>query len=404
MTSTHTAFGYKRKLIMHTPEISIIVPTYCEADNLRLLIPQIDQLATDTGLDVEIIIVDDNSPDETAEVCEDLAKDFPLRLLVRENERGLSSAVLAGMRLAQGMVLVVMDADLSHPPDKIAALVAALDDPDIDFVIGSRYVAGGGTDENWGLFRYLNSKVATWLARPLTSARDPMAGFFAIRRTTFQQACKQLNPVGYKIGLELIVKCGCRRIAEVPIHFHDRIHGESKLSLGEQINYLRHLKRLYEFRFRNWAYLAQFLTVGATGMVVDLITYATLLLWLPTGWARGLAIWVAMSWNFILNRKLTFAYAGKGALLRRYFGFCASCSLGAAVNWSVSVALTAVFPFMTAHKLVAAFVGIIAGTAFNFVLCRYVVFQSAEAPPVPPEFIASEYPAERDLLPTGERR
>ncbi len=358
-----------------TPEISVIIPTYCEADNLPLLVPQIDRALGELSSKVEIIVVDDNSPDETVMVCERLASDFPVRLHVRKKERGLSSAVIAGMRLAKGKLLLVMDADLSHPPEKIPELVAALNDPNIQFVIGSRYVTGGGTDEDWGFLRYLNSKIATWLARPLTSAKDPMAGFFAIRKLTFDQALQQLNPVGYKIGLELIVKGNCRNIAEVPIQFHDRMHGESKLSFREQINYVRHLKRLYEYRFRNWAYLAQFLSVGATGMVVDLLTYAALLLYLPTGWARALAIWVAMSWNFLLNRKLTFSYASKDAVLRRYFSFCGSCAVGAVINWIVSVSLASIFPATTAHKLLAASIGIIAGTGFNFVLCRYVVFQ-----------------------------
>jgi dolichol-phosphate mannosyltransferase len=319
---------------------------------------------------------------------------------VRKNERGLSSAVIAGMGLAKGNVLVVMDADLSHPPEMISALVAALDDQAVDFVIGSRYVSGGGTDEDWGLFRYLNSKVATWLARPLTSAKDPMAGFFAIRKPTFERAFEELNPVGYKIGLELIVKGGCRQIAEVPIQFHDRVHGESKLSFREQLNYVRHLKRLYEYRFCNWAYLALFLAVGATGMVVDLLTYVTLLLWLPTGWARGLAIWVAMSWNFFLNRKLTFTYASKDALLRRYLSFCASCSVGATINWCVSIWLTSALPAATGNKLLAASAGIIAGTAFNFVLCRYVVFQAKRPSPDSTEPAASA--AESDAASTDD--
>ncbi len=153
-----------------------------------------------------------------------------------------------------------MDADLSHPPEAIAALVSAMDDPNVDFVIGSRYVAGGKIDEDWGVFRYLTPKSPHgWHARSRRpKIRWPDFSHSAERRLSRPA---QLNPVGYKIGLELIVKCGCRRIAEVPIHFNDRVHGESKLSLREQINYVRHLKRLYEFRFRNWAYLAQFLTV-----------------------------------------------------------------------------------------------------------------------------------------------
>jgi len=364
--------------------VSIVIPTYGEAENLPVLVPRICQATDAAGLEVEVIIVDDNSPDDTRQVCEALSRAFPVRLHVREHERGLSSAVLAGMRLARGEIFVVMDADLSHPPEKIGELVAALSEAGADFVIGSRYVAGGKTDENWGLFRWLNSRIATWLARPLTSAGDPMAGFFALRRETFQRAAP-LDPIGYKIGLELLVKCGCRRVAEVPIHFADRVHGQSKLSLREQVNYLRHLKRLYEFRYRNWAYASQFLLVGASGMVIDLVTFALLLHWLPTGIARGGAIWVAMTWNFVLNRNLTFSYARGGAVLRQYVGFCGSCLLGAVVNWSLSVWLCAATQFFASHKLSAAVLGVVAGTAFNFLLCRYLVFRRGAAP--------AEYPS-----------
>jgi dolichol-phosphate mannosyltransferase len=162
----------------------------------------------------------------------------------------LSSAVVRGLKVARGDVLLVMDADLSHPPEKIPELLEALDDLEVDFVIGSRYVTGGGMDESWGLIHWWNSRVATWMARPFTSASDPMAGFFALRRPTFE-AARELNPVGYKIGLELIVKCGCKQICEVPIQFANRLHGESKLSLREQLNYLRHLGRLGEYKLRN---------------------------------------------------------------------------------------------------------------------------------------------------------
>ena len=103
---------------------------------------------------------------------------------------------------------------------------------------------GGTTDDDWGVFRWLNSRVATLLSRPFTSIKDPMSGFFALRRATFRKA-DELNPVGYKIGLELIVKCRCRRVTELPLHFSDRVHGESKLSIREQAKYIRHIRRLF---------------------------------------------------------------------------------------------------------------------------------------------------------------
>ncbi len=233
---------------MTTPEVSIIVPTFREAKNVPELLRRIDASMRDDGLPYEVIIVDDNSNDGIQDACGQLNAQFPVKLIVRTHERGLSSAVVTGLKAAIGTTLVVMDADLSHPPEAIPELVAALQNPENDFVIGSRYVKGGSTEEGWGLFRYLNSKLATLLAMPLTSVNDPMAGFFALRRETFESA-DQLNAIGYKIGLELLVKCNCRGVVEVPIHFANRKHGESKLSFREQVNYLRHLRRLYAYRF-----------------------------------------------------------------------------------------------------------------------------------------------------------
>lgn len=228
----------------NTLPVSIISPTYREAENIRALVEQVDAAMKEADIEYEFIIVDDNSQDGTIELADELvAEGFPLKLLVRTEDRGLSSAVLHGFRNARGDVLVCMDADLSHPPTDVPRIIQRVNQDDADFVIGSRYVPGGGTDEDWGVFRWFNSKVATLLAWPFTSARDPMAGFFAIERATFESAAK-LNPVGYKIGLELIVKCRCKQVREEPIQFADRQKGESKLSLKEQLNYLRHLGRL----------------------------------------------------------------------------------------------------------------------------------------------------------------
>jgi dolichol-phosphate mannosyltransferase len=237
------------------PRLSVIVPTYCEAENLSLLIPRVNAAVRGAQLDYELIVVDDNSPDATPRLCEEWKTTVPLRLLVRKNERGLSSAVVAGMRAAQGDILLCMDADLSHPPETIPEMVAALEDRNVDFVIGSRYVAGSRIGDDWSELRWLNSKLATLLARPLTSAKDPMAGFFALRRNVFLRVADELDPIGYKIGLELIVKASCQNIVEVPITFHNRCHGASKLSWRQHWNYIRHLKRLLYFHYREKAYV-----------------------------------------------------------------------------------------------------------------------------------------------------
>jgi dolichol-phosphate mannosyltransferase len=365
--------------VIAAPVVSVVMPTFREAENLPVVIPRLCASLDRAGLAAEIIVVDDDSGDGTTEICRELAECYPLRLETRRHERGLASAVLHGLRCARGDVLIVMDADLSHPPEQVPALVQALDEAEVDFVLGSRYVPGGSTDEDWGLLRWLNSKAATLLARPFTAAADPMAGFFALRRTTFRRADEQheLNPIGYKIGLELIVKCGCQHVAEVPIQFSNRLHGASKLNLREQINYVRHLGRLVEYKLRRLPRLLKFGFVGASGSVVDLLAFALVLLLLPVPAARAAAIWVAMTWNFYWNRRWTFFDSPQHGVLAQYLLFCGACLVGAVVSWGTSVGLWHLVPFFNAYPLAAALIGIIVGTLFNFVASSRFVFRKA---------------------------
>lgn len=367
--------------------LSIIVPTYCEADNLSDLVRRIDHAVQMAGISTEIIIVDDNSPDATRDICAAFDFETPVNLIVRTDERGLSSAVIRGMDEASGEVLLVMDADLSHPPEQIPAIFTTVCHADTDFVIGSRYVAGGSTAEDWGFFRWLNSKAATWLARPLTSALDPMAGFFSLKQKRYVEARSTLDPIGYKIGLELIVKCGCRGVQEVPIHFSDRAAGESKLSLKEQLNYLRHLKRLYEYRFAEVSKLSKFLLVGATGLAVDLSAFSALIGVTSVPVARAAAIAVAMTWNFVLNRHFTFGVSldqSVTGIVGQYLRFCCSCLLGALVNWTVGLALMHVLPESASVRVLAVIAGVAAGTGFNYALCRHFVFNAVTRNDVAP--------------------
>jgi dolichol-phosphate mannosyltransferase len=244
------------------PEISVILPTLNEGENLPLLVPRLAHALA--GRSYEVLVVDDDSPDATAEICARLALTYPVRLIIRKSPKnGLSGAVLEGMATAAGEYLVVMDADLQHPPECVPALLAPLERSEADFALGSRYVSGASTEETWGLFRKLNSWGATLLARPFAkNTSDPMSGFFALRRSTYQRA-RRLTPIGYKIGLELMCKCRVERIAEVPIHFGTRAKGESKLTLRQQFRYLEHLSRLYDFWFPRASPIAKFLSVVA---------------------------------------------------------------------------------------------------------------------------------------------
>ncbi|MFO0838281.1 MAG: polyprenol monophosphomannose synthase [Phycisphaerae bacterium] len=231
---------------MEPPRISVIVPTFNERDNLEPLVRRVfDTLSTQQA---ELVVVDDNSRDGTATLAERLGLRLPVRCIVRRGERGLATAVIAGLRAARGAIAVVMDADLSHPPESIPALVAALAEPATQMAIGSRFVAGGKVDLHWPLHRRLNSLVGRLLARPLTRVRDMMSGFFAVRAAEVR--FDALRPIGYKIALELIVRHHWTRIVEVPITFHDRHAGRTKLSVAEQLRYLRHLTRLYACALR----------------------------------------------------------------------------------------------------------------------------------------------------------
>ncbi len=245
------------------PAVTVVVPTYNERDNIaalaRRLFDAVDPQTT------ELLVVDDDSPDGTAEVCDTLAREgLPVRCIVRRGERGLATAVLRGMAEARGNLIVVMDADLSHPPESVPALLAALRDPAVRMAIGSRFAPGGSLDRRWPWKRRLNSWGARLLARPLTRVRDMMSGFFCVRRADLR--LEELRPVGYKIALELIVRHGWKRVVEVPIAFAERAAGQTKLDLAEQARYLRHLGRLYAHALNGWAGLLLIAALYAAGM------------------------------------------------------------------------------------------------------------------------------------------
>ncbi len=237
------------------PTLSIVVPTLNEAENIPILVAEVAAALEPDKLSWEMVIVDDDSRDGSEQVFETLRlRGYPLIPVIRKSEKGLATAVLEGFHRASGEYLVVMDADLSHPPGKIPEMIRHLREGS-DFVMGSRYLPGGGTDDKWTLYRYLNSKIATLLALPLTRLSDPMSGFFALPRSAWRR-CHDLSPVGYKIALELIVKSRPQKITEVPIYFQTRRLGKSKLTLTQQLLYLKHILRLYCFKigtaFKMW--------------------------------------------------------------------------------------------------------------------------------------------------------
>ena len=363
------------------PLISIVVPTYREADNLPALAAAIsDSLAAQTKLQsnkqlYELIIADDFSDDGTDAVCAKLQTAYPLRLLSRKEDRGLSQAVLAAIAIADGDIIVVMDADLSHPPSKIAELALLLINNDADFAVGSRYTDGGGAAKEWPLHRRAFSALATLPAKILVPMADPMSGFFAFRRAHLPAANK-LAPIGYKIGLEIAVKMPAKRIAEVPIFFRDRERGISKLNWRETLNYLRHLRRLYWHRWPKRTEVMQFCAVGGIGMTADLAVYFLLQsAGLSHLLARAFAFWPAASINWFLNRIMTFKTRPRRAGLGQWFKFCVLSGVGFVCNWGTYALLTSQLQFFADNLLPAFFAGVLVGTVFNFVCSDRIVFR-----------------------------
>lgn len=231
-------------------DFTIVIPTYCEANNIKALIERIAAIDFHDR-QYEILVIDDNSQDGIVDIINELKLHYPwLRLIVRYQKPGLSESIVEGFIHASHAMIVIMDADLSHPPEKIPEMLSLLTDNEVDFVIGSRYVAGGSCDPRWSLRRKLTSRFAAFISRKLLSikVKDPLSGFLAIRKKTLH-AGDPLKPIGWKIGLEIMIKCRCKNIREVPIHFAQRNHGSSKLNLKTAIDYLKHVLSLCVYRW-----------------------------------------------------------------------------------------------------------------------------------------------------------
>jgi dolichol-phosphate mannosyltransferase len=228
-------------------KFSIVVPTYKEAGGIERMIVTLTEIFKTSGLDGEIVVVDDNSPDGTGDIVDRLeAEGYPVRCLHRPGKLGLSSGVIDGWKFARpdSEALGAMDADFSHDATILPEMVKALANG-YGLAIGSRYVRGGGIT-NWPLKRKITSLVAIALAKPLTPVRDITSGYFLVRRDALEGV--ELDPIGFKIGLEVIAKAHYGRAIEVPYVFTDRIAGESKLNSNEIFNYLRQLRRIYAAR------------------------------------------------------------------------------------------------------------------------------------------------------------
>jgi len=212
--------------------LSVVVPTYNEAGSIPKLAERLR--AALAGREWELVVVDDGSPDGTADIAAALAPRVPVNVVRRAGKAGLASAVVAGFNAARGDVLVVMDADLSHPPEVVTALAAAID-AGADLAVGSRYVTGGGVMD-WPWRRRVVSRVACLMGNALVPVRDATSGFFALRRAVVDGV--KLNPIGFKIGFEVIARGRYAKVVEVPYTFRDRELGASKFGRREIMQYV----------------------------------------------------------------------------------------------------------------------------------------------------------------------
>ncbi len=224
--------------------LAIVVPTYNERDRLNDLVEKIFSSYVAGGIDGEIVIVDDNSPDGTGPLADELATRFPITVVHRAGKMGLGTAVIEGFAAASAPVVGVIDADLSHPPELLPRMLAVMQSTSADVVIGSRYIPGGGT-QGWGLGRLLMSRFACLLARTVTPIRDATSGFFLMRRTLAHGV--RISAGGFKICLELLVRGRPASVVEVPYVFVGRTAGESKMNLKEALGYLKQLVELRQF-------------------------------------------------------------------------------------------------------------------------------------------------------------
>ena len=348
------------------PEISIVVPTFSEAENIAELHARLSAVLGSESW--ELIFVDDDSPDGTADLARALSnQDQRVRCIQRIGRRGLSTAVVEGVLSSSAPYVAVMDADLQHDESILPAMLHELRSRNLDIVVGSRYVAGGGTGD-WNESRKTISRIAGSMAKGLVPAdlHDPMSGFFAVRSEALRDAARRLSGYGYKILLDLFVSAGRPlRFAEVPYTFKPRVHGQSKLDSLVAWEYLMLLvdKRIGHIIAPR---LLFFLLVGGSGVALHYLILSTLYLGfdVPFTVAQLAGTVLAMTSNFFLNNLFTYRDQRlRGMRLARgLLSFYAVCGLGALANIGI-----AAFAFSkNIEWALSAAAGIVVGTLWNY--------------------------------------
>ena len=357
-------------------ELSVIIPTLNERPNIAPLLGRLDRALA--GLHWEVIFVDDDSSDGTADEIRGAAlSDRRVRCIRRVGRRGLASACIEGMASSAAEYFVVMDADLQHDEEIIPKLLAAVRDDGYDVAIGSRYISGGGVAEGWTRSRHLFSRGATGLARQIIRGNiaDPMSGFFLVKRGVFWAAVKSLSGRGFKILLDLLASAPAGlRVIEIPFHFGVRVAGESKLDTGVGVEYFllladKTLGRVLPVGF------VMFVMMGSFGALVHLAVLWGLYRVLARGFfvSQGTAAFCAMCLNFFLNNTVTYSeWRLRGAaMFRRGLLFVLVCSIGAAISVQLAV-------YLFGHGIpwwLAGLCGAGVGAVWNYSVSSHIVWR-----------------------------
>lgn len=338
--------GENQMTLPRPADISVIVPTFNERDNVEILIARLARVLD--GFDWEVVFVDDDSKDGTLEVLHAAARrDVRVRYIHRIGRRGLSSAVIEGIQSTSGPLVAVMDADLQHDESLLPSMIRELDSAEVDLAVGSRYIQGGSVAD-WPQGRRVISKIATRFARVVTrpTLSDPMSGYFVIRRAAFDTAVRRLSALGCKILLDVLASADKPlQVKELPYTFRNRERGDSKLDALVSYEYLllmldKTIGRVVPVRF------IMFATVGGFGVLCHMLLLALLYLVLRLGFpvAQSGATVGAMTFNFFVNNFLTYhdrRLKGFFGLARGLTSFYAVGAVGAIANVGIASALFA---------------------------------------------------------------
>lgn len=356
---------------------SIIVPTYNEKENIPELFKRINS-AIKPDSEYEIIVVDDDSPDETWRIASEYSDQYPVTVMRRKEEKGLATAVIRGIEEASYEIVVVMDADFQHPPEKIPELVSRVEEG-ADISIGSRYVEGGSLGD-FGFFRKMISRGADFIAktifRDIRDVSDIQTGFFTLRKKILDGV--ELDPTGYKILLEILVQGEYNRVEEVGYEFEKRKEGESKLGVGTVFSYLRHLIGL-SFRSGEFFRFLKFCIVGGSGTVMNLgILYLLTTSGFYYLYSGALAIEAGLLTNFFINNVWTFGdveVSGVKNLGKALFRDHIVRSGGIVINMVILWILT---DYVGLYYMLSQILGIAIATIWNYGGNKWLTWRQEE--------------------------